>query len=84
MQSEAVLVTATDAQVHCISEIIRNILRLPVGAKTKKLIRLYNKILMIVADTGISIEKRLKTIQKSATAILELLMSVRKKLLNLL
>ena len=84
VQSEAVLITASDAQVNCLSEIIRNILRLPVSSKTKKLIKLYKKILDIVADAGISIEKRLKTIQKSASKILEVLMSVKKNLLPLL
>ena len=84
VQSEAVLVTASDAQVNCLSEIFRNVLRLPVGPKTTKLIRLYKKILDIVADAGNSIEKRLKIIQKSAIQLLEVLMSVRKKLLSLL
>ena len=84
VQSEAVLITASDAQVNCLSEIIRNVLRLPVSNKTKKLIKLYKKILHIVADSGISIEKRLKTIQKSADKILEVLMSVKKNLLSLL
>ena len=84
VQSEAVLITASDTQVNCLSEIIRNILRLPVGPKTKKLIKLHKKILHVVADSDNTIEKRLKTIQKWATNILELLMSVKKNLLSLL
>ena len=37
IQSEAILVTATDKQVECLSEIIRNILRLPVGKENERL-----------------------------------------------
>ena len=83
-QSEAVLVTATDKQVECISEIVRNVLRLPVSNKTKKLIKQHEKILVSLADKQNTIRKRLDIIQKSHSKILDVLLSVKKKLTPLL
>ena len=84
LQSEAILVTATDKQVECISEIIRNILRLPVSYKTKKLIKEYKKILDTLADKNNTVQKRLNIIHKSYSIILDVLLSVKKKLIPLL
>ena len=73
IQSEAILVTATDKQVECLSEIIRNVLRLPVGKKTKDLITKYNKVLVALGDKGNTVDKRLDIIQKSHGKILDVL-----------
>ena len=84
LQSEAVLVTASDAQVDCLSEIIMNVQRLPVKTKTKALLIQHKKILDIVSDSKIPVERRLKIIQKESSVLLQVLMSVKKKLLFLL
>lgn len=84
IQSEAILVTATDKQVKCLSEIIRNVLRLPVPKKTKKLIEQHRKILDTLADKDTTVGKRLDVIQKSHTGILDVLLSVKSQLLALL
>ena len=84
IQSEAVLVTATDKQVECLSEIIRNVLRLPVSKKTKGLIKEHEKILIALADKQKTVRKRLDIIQKSHSKILDVLLSVKNKLVPLL
>ena len=84
VQSEAILVTASDKQVECVSEIIRNILQLPVGKKTKQLIIQHKKILVALADKDRTVRKRLDIIQKSHIKILDVLLSVKSKLLLLL
>ena len=84
LQSEAILVTATDKQVECISEIIRNILQLPVGKKTKDLITKYNKLLITLSDKNNTVQHRLDIVQKSHSKILEVLLSVKNKLLQIL
>lgn len=84
IQSEAILVTATNKQVDCLGEIIRNVLRLPVGKKTKVLIKKHEKILLLISNKDIPLRKRLITLQKSHTIILDVLLSVKSKLLPLL
>ena len=71
IQSEAILVTATDKQVECLSEIIRNILRLPVGKKTRDLITKHKKILDKLSDNNISVRKRLEIVQSSPAKVLD-------------
>ena len=84
IQSEAILVTASDKQVECVSEIIRNVLQLPVGKRTKQLIIYHKKILVALADKDNTVRKRLDIIQKSHIKILDVLLSVKSKLLPLL
>ena len=84
VQGEALLVTATEKQAECLSEIIRNVLRLPVSRKTKDLIKLHQNTLTLLADKEITKEKRVKLIQKSYLMILHLLLSVKKNLVPLL
>ena len=84
IQAEGLLVTASDKQVDCISEIIRNILRLPVSKKTKDLIKLHFKTLSTLSNKHITVEKRLTLLQKWHTDTLEVLRSVKKKLMPLL
>ena len=84
IQSEAILVTATDKQVECLSEIIRNILRLPVGKKTRDLITKHKKILDKLSDNNISVRKRLEIVQSSPAKVLDVLLSVKSKLIQLL
>ena len=84
IQSEAILVTASDKQVECVSEIIRNVLQLPVGQRTKDLIIQHKKILVALADKDNTVRKRLDIIQKSHIKILDVLLSVKSKLLPLL
>ena len=84
VQSEAILVTASDKQVECVSEIIRNVLQLPVGKKTKDLIIQHKKILVALADKDNTVRKRLDIIQRSHIKILDVLMSVKPTLLALL
>lgn len=84
VQAEGLLVTASNKQVECISEIVRNILRLPVSRKTKDLIQIHNKVLTSLSDKQVSIEKRLAILQKYHIKILEVLLSVKKKLLPII
>ena len=84
IQSEAILVTATDKQVDCRSEILRNVLRLPVTKKTQDLIRTHNKLLQSLGDKKIPVSKRLQLIQRSHGKILDVLMSIKSVLLPLL
>ena len=84
VQGEALLVTASDKQVECLSEIIRNVLRLPVSKKTKDIIKLHHKTFITLANKDITVEKRLALVQKSHLNILNLLLSIKKKLIPLL
>ena len=84
VQAEGLLVTASDKQVECLSEIIRNILRLPVSRKTRDLIQLHNKTLTTLSDKKIAVDKRLALLQKSHLYVLQVLISVKKKLMPLL
>ena len=84
VQSEAILVTASDKQVECLSEIMRNVLRLPVGKKTKSLINQHMKILQALSNKENTVKKRLDIIQKSHSKILDILMSVKPRLMPLL
>ena len=84
IQGEALLVTASDKQVECIGEIVTNLLQLPVSKKTQGLIHQYEKILKPLADRKLSTRKRLDIIQKSHVSLLDVLLSVKSKLLPLL
>ena len=84
VQSEAILVTASDKQVECVSEIVRNVLQLPVSKKTKDLIIQHKKILVALADKDNTVRKRLDIIQRSHIKILDVLLSVKSTLLTLL
>ena len=84
IQSEAILVTATDKQVDCISEIIRNVLQLPVSKKTEYLINQHNKILQELGNSKNTVRKRLDIIQRSHGKILDVLLSVKSSVLQLL
>ena len=80
VQGEALLVTANHDQVDCITEVIRNILRLPVGKKTKRLIDDYHKLLHSLADFAVSQKRRLQLIHAHSQKILEVLHSVKTRL----
>lgn len=80
VQGEALLVTANHDQVDCITEVVRNILRLPVGKKTKRLIAEYAKLLHALADFALSQKKRLQLIHTHSQKILEVLHSVKIRL----
>ena len=84
IQSEAILVTATDKQVECLSEIMRNVLRLPVGKKTVDLIKQNRSLLERLADKDTTVRKRLDILQKSHNIILDVLLSVKSKLVPIL
>ena len=84
VQSEALLVTASGKQVDCLAEIVRNILELPVSKTTAALITRHKKLLQTVGDKSVSAKKRLELIQKWHGIILNVLLSVRNKLLPLL
>ena len=80
VQGEALLVTANRHQVDCISEIIKNILSLPVGKKAKLLIAKSRKLLESLADFALTSRKRLLIIHSAARKILEILFSVKARL----
>ena len=80
LQGEALLVTANHHQVDCLSEVIKNILRLPVGKRTKLLIAKSKKVLNALANFAVSVKTRLQILQKAASKVLELLFSVKKRL----
>ena len=80
LQGEALLVTANDHQVNCITEVMLNILRLPVGKKTKALIAKSKKILQAIADFSISVTQRLKIIQRAALKVYLVILSVKNQL----
>ena len=80
LQGEALLVTASKHQVNCLTEIMLNILRLPVGKKAKALITKSRKILRAIADFGLSVAQRLKIIQRAAVKVFLVIQSVRNKL----
>jgi hypothetical protein len=80
LQGEALIVTANNHQVDCIGEVIKNILRLPVGKRTKQLIAKSKKVLQTLADLAINVKKRLQLLQKTPAMVLELLLSVKNRL----
>ena len=80
VQGEALLVTANRHQVDCISEIIKNILSLPVGKKAKILIAKSRKLLESLANFALTSRKRLLIIHSAARKILEILFSVKARL----
>ena len=83
IQSEAVLVTATNLQVNCISEIFRNILRLPILKRTRSLISKLGKAFHVIAKKLAGIKTKRQLIQKFAKLIVDILFSVKKRLLSL-
>lgn len=83
-QAEALLVTASDRQVDCVSEIALNLLKLPLGREAKKMVVKHAKLFKQVADLAASVKKRLVLLQKHAKRIILVLLSVRKRLLALL
>ena len=84
LQAEALLVTATNAQVNCLGEVFFNLLRLPLGKKCKVLVAKYRKILDVVGDLNLSVRKRLILIQKHVRKILMILMASKNRILSLL
>ena len=84
VQGEALLVTANRHQVDCISEVIKNILRLPVGKKSKLLIAKSRKVLEALADFALSVKKRLQIIHRAARKIWDVLFSVKSRLMTVL
>lgn len=83
-QARALLMTATPTQAHCISQVIHNILILPVSKTTKKLITKYKKLLQSIANIALNPKKRLKLIQSAAAKIVEVLWSVKLRLKSVL
>ena len=84
VQAEALIVTASDHQVDCISEIVLNLLQLPLPRKTKALVMKYGKLLKALGDLSTSVKKRFVLLQKHVKRIILLLSSVKKRLLSLL
>ena len=84
VQAEALLVTASDRQVDCLSEIFYNLQRLPLGKKAKALVAKYRKIVDVLGDLAVRVKSRLLMVQKFAKKILLLLQSVKIRLLSLL
>lgn len=84
IQARALIVTANEHQAHCLGEVIHNILKLPVGKKAKRLIAKHKKILLVIANFGLSLKKRLKVLQAAAAKIVELLWSVKQRLMAVL
>ena len=84
LQGEAVLVTATDYQVNCLSEIFRNLQTLPLGRRTKRLLAKYGRIFEILFDIGVRIRRRIAIVHKYAKRILEVLLSAKPRLLSIL
>ena len=84
VQSEALLVTASDKQVDCLGEIFHNLLRLPLGKKAKALVAKYRKIVTAVGNLALKVKNRLSVIQKFAKKILFVLMAVKMRILSLL
>ena len=76
--------TASDKQTECIAEIIRNVLRLPVGPRTKTLIDKHRKILEAVSDRRSDATTRLNIIQRHHGILVDVLTSVKRKLIPLL
>ena len=84
VQGEALLVTASDQQVNCLSEIFYNLRRLPLGKKAKALVAKYRKVVDVIANLALRVKSRLLMVQKFAKKILVILMSVKLRILSLL
>ena len=84
VQAEALVVTASDHQVDCISEIVLNLLQLPLPRKAKALVTKYGKLLKALGDLGVSVKKRFALLQKNVKRVILLLSAVKNRLLSLL
>ena len=83
-QSTALLQTTTADQVSVLSEIVLNLLHIPLGKKPKYLINKNKKILERIADKRTSKEIKRKLLIKNYKHILQLLWSVRIQLQELI
>ena len=84
LQTEALLVTATNKQVVCISELARNILRLPVSSRTKKLLKQHSGVLESIGDKKKSIQARRELIQEHSGELILIVYSIKNRLLQIL
>lgn len=84
LQAEAILVTLTNEQTECISEVFENLLSLPVSNQTKLLLVKNKTLLAKISDSTSSIRERKQLIQKSAKRIIAILISAKKRLLSVL
>ena len=84
LQGEAVLVIATDYLVNSLSEIFRNLQTLPWGRGTKWLLAKYRRTFEILYDIGMRIKRRIAILHRYAKRILEVSLSAKPRLLNIL
>ena len=84
LQAEALLVTSTADQIECLSEVIRNLLTLPVAKSTKLLLAKHKSVLTKIADSESSIKQRRVLIQSSAKRLITVLQSAKIRLLKVL
>lgn len=80
LQAKAILLTASNEQVDCLSEIAFNIRRINLGKKARQLVMKSKKILDTLANLSTSVKRRLEIIQRYVKRIIEIITAVKDRL----